>query len=280
MKNRLIYLIIVVFAFSIAGCEPIEDRDSLSNSFDANAIDVSVIQDPPGTNKFILKMNTEGVAGYWDFIKSTKFTDEVEVIFPLTGTYTFSFNPTSPYLTDGSLKNVDYNVSKTIDVTIDKLDFPLPEEYYTLAGTTLDGKTWVFAGTPFDNTLWWYMAAPYNWAETWWNAAGECCPPADINGVQDATAEINFTVLQDYTYELDGVKTEGIKWEFSDDLKILKISDPTKIPGYRNEWGEPRANKDGWYEVIELTDDRLVLYTNETIQGGTGWIWVFVPKTN
>lgn len=278
MKIYKILSLLVVTAILAVSCEPIEERDSLSNSFDPNAIELSVEQNPPGSNKFTLKMNTKGVMGYWDYVVGQKNTDEVEVVFPVTGTHTFTFNVHNQYMTDGTPSSKTTGTTASIDVNITQLDVRLDDKFYHLAGETAAGKTWVFAGAPWDGNLWWYMAAPYNWEEIWWNAAGECCPPANSDFVMDAAAEINFTLLGDYTYTLDGASSEGVKWAFNDDLTAFTITDPTKIPGYQNEWGEPRANADGRYEVKELTAERMVLYTSETIQGGTGWIWVFVPK--
>ena len=222
-------------------------------------------------------MNTPGVTGYWDFITGTKYTDRVDVIFPITGEFVFNYHMTTPFMINGNPAEREYLV-KSIVVQIDQLNVPLADEFYALAGTTIEGKTWVFDGAPYDGGLWWYMVADYNHAETWWNAAGECCPPADINFTEDASAEITFNLLGDYTYDLSGEKSEGVKWVFSDDLKMLTINDPTAIPGYQNTWGEPRANPKGTYQIIELTEDKLVLFTATTIQGGSGWKWVFKAK--
>lgn len=261
----------------ISACEPIEDRDFLTNSVSsADDIDLSVVQES-GSNSFSLQMNTPGVTGYWDFIIGTKYTDRVDVIFPVTGEFVFNYHMTTPFMNNNNPADREYLV-KSIVVQIEQLNVPLADEFYALAGTTAEGKTWVFDGEPFDGKLWWYMAAPYNPFEIWWNAAGECCPPANSTFVQDASAKMNFNLLGEYTYELNGEKSEGVKWVFSEDRKSLTISDPTAIPGYQNEWGEPRANAKGSYQIIELTEDRLVLYTAETIQGGTGWIWVFKPE--
>src|SRR5690606_7672169 len=73
-------------------------------------------------------------------------------------------------------------VVKTIDVTVDVLDQPLPQAYYNLIGSELQGKTWVFDGTGGDEGLWWFMSDPSNPWGLWWNAGGTCCPPPDAGG--------------------------------------------------------------------------------------------------
>lgn len=280
--KKIHYILIGLVVTLFASCEPIEDRDVLSNSFNPDNIQLSVERETPGSNQFTLKMNTKGVTGYWDYISGVAYTDEVLVTFPVTGEYTYSFNVTTPYMPNGVPSETEY-ITKTIDVQIDQLDVPLDDPYYKIAGETLAGKTWVFAGVPFDNTRWWYMAPPDNpTGDPWWNAAGECCPPANKDFVQDATAEINFNLLGDYTYTLGDDVIDGVKWKFNSDYTELTISDPTVIPGYQNEWGEPRANAEGKYQVVELTDDKLMLYTNQTIHdtGNIGWVWIFKPKAN
>lgn len=282
MKLKNIYgffLMVLVLMFS--SCEPIEDRDVLSNTITSvDDIELSVIQEGGG-NSFTLQMTTPGVTGYWDFITATKWTDRVDVVFPVTGEFTFDYYMSTPFMTNGKPSEKEY-FTKSITVNIENLTVPLADEYYNIAGTTLDGKTWVFAGEPLDGGTWWYMSDFLNWESVWWNAAGECCPPANKDFVLDSDAEMTFKILGEYIYSLNGEETEGVKWEISEDLTTLTLSDPTVIPGYQNEWGEPRANPDGKYQIVELTEDRLVLFTPVTINSGVevnGWTWVFVPKS-
>jgi len=275
-SRNIIVVLSMAFLLMISACEPVEVRDMLSNPVNSADDIILSVEQEAGSNSFTLQMNTPGVTGYWDYIVGTKYSDRVDVVFPVTGEFTFNFHMTTPFMPNGDPGEREY-ITNSIVVKVDKLDVPLADEYYALAGTTAEGKTWVFDGEPFDGKAWWYMVADYNHAELWWNAAGECCPPADINFVQDAAATMNFNLLGEYTYELNGEKSEGVKWVFSEDLKSLTISDPTAIPGYQNEWGEPRANPKGTYEIIELTEDKLVLFTSTTIQGGSGWKWVFKP---
>jgi len=269
MKLKNIYgVFLMALMLIVASCDPIEDRDILSNSFDPDDIDLQVVQATDGGNKLSIQMNTEGVTGYWDYIIDKKYTDRVEVIFPFTGTHTFTYHVTTPYLLDGNPGNTEF-VEKEVSVEITQLDEPLPDAYYSLIGENLEGKTWVFDGGPEpDGRKWWYMAAPYNWEELWWNAGGDCCPPADAAGkmVFDLNGGANYT----YYSSPDAAGVEA-SFVFNADYTTITF-DGASILGY----DEARVNPSSTYEIIELTSDKMILYT-ATKGGGTGWVWVFVP---
>jgi hypothetical protein len=267
--NKIIYLLLVGLLVFITGCEPIEDRDTLTNSFDPNDIELKVVQSTPGGNKLSIQMNTPGIAGYWDYVIDKKFSDRVEVVYPIPGKNTFTFYVTTGYMPDGTPDSVQY-ISKSIDVQIDKLDNKLPDSYYELVGKNLEGKTWVFDGTGGDGKLWWYMVAPYNWKEMWWNAAGECCPPPDATGKMtfDLNGGANYTYYASPT--ADPVK--GSTWSFNSDFSRLTVKGPANILGSVDGGGNA-----GVFEIIELTDDKLVLYVANAAWA-TGWLWVFKPQ--
>jgi len=268
--NNIIYTFLIALLVIITGCEPIEERDTLTNSFDPNDIELKVVQSTPGGNELSIQMNTPGIAGYWDYVIDKKFSDRVEVIYPIPGKSTFTFYVSTAFIEDGAdLSKVKY-ISKTVDVQIDKLDHELPPAYYALVGQNLEGKTWVFDGTGGDGKLWWYMAAPYNWKEMWWNAAGECCPPPDATGKMtfDLDGGANFTYFASPT--ADPVK--GSSWSFNADYSKLTIKGPANILGSVDGGGNS-----GVFEIIELTDEKLVLYVANAAWA-TGWVWVFKPQ--
>lgn len=322
--NKILSLFGIGALLVFGACEPIEERLELTNSFDPNEIELEVEQATPGGNKLTMKMNTKGVTGYWDYIFEEKYTDKVEIVFPFKGELTFNYNVTTPYMPDNNPGNREF-VQKSIDVQIDTLDHKLPDAYYPLVGSDLEGKKWEFDGEPFDDTDWWVMVPPYGvsgsdfsgddpddlWKdgsfaiEPWWNAAGECCPPFNVNTDPDADAKIGFNLdgNLNYTYQNSEstFEPEGVTWRFSDDYKYLFISDPQAMIGYKHEWGEPRANYEGKYRILELTEDKLVLYSAESVLWkdaydeweqkkaeeedfdedppvpGDAWIWVLRP---
>jgi hypothetical protein len=264
-----ISLIVGVLILLLAACEPIEKRDVLTNSFDPNNIELKVVQSTPGGNELSIQMNTPGIAGYWDYVIDRKFSDRVDVIYPLPGTSTFTFHVTTPYLENGDINHLEY-ISKSIDVTITQLDHRLPEAYYMLVGDNLEGKTWVFDGVGEEGKLWWYMVADYNWQEFWWNA-GQDSPPSDAEGrmVFDLNGGANYT----YYASPDADPVTGSTWSFNADFTKLTIKGPANLLGSLP--GEGGANS-GVYQIKEFTADHLLLFVPDA-EWGTGWIWVFKP---
>jgi len=270
--NKVISLIVGALTLLLVACEPIEKRDVLTNSFDPNDIELAVVQSTTGGNELSLQMNTPGIAGYWDFVIDKKFSDRVDVIYPIPGTSTFTFYVTTPYIENNDISNTSYR-SKSIDVTITQLDHALPEAYYKLIGANLEGKTWIFDGAGGDNRWWYYMTAGYNWQENWWNAGGECCPPADASGrmVFDLDGGANFT----YYASPDATPVTGSTFSFNADFTKLTIKGNANILGSipPDDCG---SNNGGVFQIKEFTSDRLVLF-NDNTNCGTGWVWVFKP---
>ena len=267
--NKITGLIIVALAMIIAACETIEKRDTLSNSFDPDNIELKVVQSTTGGNELSIQMNTPGVAGYWDYVIDKKSTDRVDVIFPIPGKSTFTFYVTTPYIENGDIGNPTY-ISKSIDVTITQLDHELPAAYYKLVGSTLQGKTWVFNGAGGDNGLWWYMSDPGNWAGVWWNAGGTCCPPSDVSGEMkfDLNAGANFT----YYATSGGTAVTGSTWAFNADYTKLYIKGGANILGSEGGGGNSKE-----FQIKEFTDTKLTLFVPNAAWS-TGWTWTFKPK--
>lgn len=266
--------IFTAFLLVMTACEPIEIRQELENSFSPEQIDLTVVQATSGGNKLSIQMSTPGVIGYWDYIIDQKYTDRAEVVFPFTGTHEFTYHVTTPYMSNGNPAETEY-VSRTVEVTVEQLDERLADEYYYLVGENLEGKTWVFDTEnqePYGQTVFWAMVAPYNWQELWWNA-GECCAPADVIGSMtfDLAGGPNYTYKADASSDVSEVGTFNYGAVASGKMAISG----TTVLGYDPD----RVNPDGEYEIIELTADRLVLYT-PTNGGGTGWVWVYKPAAN
>lgn len=261
----VILLLIFVYA-----CSPIEDRDKLSNSFSPDNIALEVIQSTPGSNKVTLKMNSMGVAGYWDYILDQQFTNEIkDIIFPFTGKHTLTYHVTTPYISSGGIANPEY-IKKTIQVNITQLDTPLPDAYYALVGEELGGKTWVFDGESGDDRVWWAMADPENYNAIWWNAGGTGTVPSDVNGHMsfDVTGNLNFIAYA----SPDGSPQKGT-YSFNKDFTKLYIKGDTNILGSSHD--NSGNNKE--FQIIKLTNEQLGLFVPNA-SGGTGWVWYFKPQ--
>lgn len=268
MKNILTFMSgMVLMMFALASCDPIEDRDELSNNFNPDNIQLEATQSTPGGNEITLKMKTPGVTGYWDYNINKSYTDEVKnIVYPIPGKATFTFHVTTPYLHGNNEADAEY-VTKSIEVQIDKLDHQLPQAYYDLIGDKLQGKTWVF-----DKSVknFWYMCPGGDitkYQEIWWAPNN----PNDLDGKM--TFDLNGAANYSYYASADAAAVKGGSFSFSADFTKFYISGSQKILG--NE--EPRGNAAGEYNIVKLSSSELILYV-PTNGGGTGWCWFFKPE--
>ncbi len=246
----------------VLGCEPIEDRDYLENSTNVSGVELVATQSTPGGNLIELSMVTPGVTGYWDYNLGRAFTDKVSFVYPIPGSSTFTFT--------GTLGAEFF--TKTIDVQVDQLDNALDQDWYDLVSEeTAIGKTWVFAGGPDpDGQRWWYMSPSDDagaWETAWWNAAGDCCPPVDAAGRMhfDLDGAANFT----YYSGPDAGPQQG--------SFVLDVANQTLQINDGDILGAEQGNSDGFYTIVSLTEDQLILYVPNNA-GGTGWTWIFRPE--
>lgn len=252
----IIIISIIIFSYR---CKPVDDDLQLENTLSKEDVVLSVSSSTPGGNEITLKMETPGVTGYWDYNIGKSTSNTVSFVYPIFGTSTFTYI--------GTLGGEFFE--KTIEYTVQQIDHPVAPEWSLLAGDTPAGKNWVFDGSPGDGNLWWYMCPPSDpskWQEVWWNAGGTGGGPNDVNGKMN----FNLNGSANYTYFSDPSAT-GVPASFSLDVdnQTLQING-ANILGAQ----DPRGNPNGLYDIISLTQDKLILYTR-TNPGGTGWVWVF-----
>lgn len=243
-----------------SACDPIVDEEHLVNSTDVAGVNLVAKQSTPGGNKITLSMDTPGVTGYWNYNLGTALTNEVTIVYPIPGKSTFTFT--------GTLGAEFF--TKTIDVQIDQLDTPLAQDWYDLVSDdTSAGKTWVF-----DNqgagSLWWFMSPPGSAdgaMSVWWNA-GDCCGPSDSNGKMhfDLDGAANFAHYE----TASSTPTEG--------SFILDLANKKLIVSGAKMLGSAAGNANGTYEIVSLTEDKLVLYLSNSETYGTGWTFIFRPE--
>lgn len=267
-KIKILGFMLVAAGLFFTACDPIMDREELQNTTDVAGVELLATQATEGGNLIELNMATPGVTGYWDYNLGRAFTNKVEFVYPIPGTATFTFT--------GTLGAEFF--TKSIDVQIDVLNSPLNQDWYDLVSqNTAEGKTWVFDGGPEpDGGMWWYMSPnddPASWATAWWNAAGDCCPPVDAAGKMtfDLDGAANFT----YYSGADATAETG---SFVLDVanQTLQVSG-ANILGAEMQAEAPTGNPNGLYQIIELTEDKMILYVPNNA-GGTGWTWIFVPE--
>lgn len=262
MKNfKIMYLLLASFMLIFSACDPIVEEEHLSDTTDVAGVKLVATQSTPGGNEITLSMVSPGISGYWDYKLDKALTNEIKFIYPIPGKTTFTYV--------GTLGSQFF--TKTIDVQIDKLDHALNQDYYDLvSNNTAAGKTWVFNGVKDDNTLWWFMSPPGNpdgAMGAWWNAGGTCCPPSDWDG------KMHFDLDKAANYNHYETKTASpTKGFFKLDVKNQKLT----IIGSKM-LGSAAGNKDGVYQIIELTETKMVLYLSNSETYGTGWTFVFKP---
>ena len=260
--HNIKYLLIAAFVLVFSACDPIVDEQQLTNSTDVAGVNLTVAHSTPGGNKITLKMDTPGVTGYWDYNLGKALTNEVTVVYPIPGKSTFTFI--------GTLGGEFF--SKTIDVQIDKLDTRLDQDWYDLVSeNTVAGKTWVFDGAAGTGAMYWFMSPPDNpdsAMSAWWNA-GDCCPPLDVSGKMhfDLNGAANYN-----HYETAAAAAEKGSFVLDPTNKKLIIQN-SKILGYE------AGNTANEYNIITLTEDKLVLYVPRSLKDpGTGWTFVYKPQ--
>ena len=261
--NKIVNLFIVSLVLVFSACEPIVDQESLKNTTDVAGVELVATQSTPGGNEITIDMVTPGITGYWDYNLGKALTNKITFIYPIPGTATFSFT--------GTLGAEFF--TKTIDVQVDQLDHALDQDWYDLVSEDTEaGKTWVFDGTGGDGGLWWFMSAndnPDGAMGAWWNAGGTCCPPVDVNGKMhfDLNGAANFT------HYSDASSSASEAGSF-----VLDVANKKLIVSGAKMLGADAGNANGVYSIVELTENRMVLYLNNSETYGTGWTFVFVPE--
>lgn len=258
--NKIIYPIIASFMLVFAACEPIVEEEHLVNSTNVEGVQLVATQSTPGGNEITIDMVTPGITGYWDYNLGKALTNKIKFIYPIPGKATFTYT--------GSLGAEFF--TKTLEVQVDKLDHALDQDWYDLVSTdTATGKTWVFDKGQAGN-LWWFMSPPGdpNGAmSVWWNA-GDCCGPSDSDGKMhfDLSGAANYNHYETKT----ATPTKG--------SFVLDVANKKLIVTGATMLGSAAGNKDGVYSIVTLTEDKMVLYLNNSETYGTGWTFIFRPE--
>lgn len=264
--------IIALFALILmVSCEAIEDRDTIGNSFDAE-IAVEVVQLAPGSNSVTLNMNTPGVTGYWIIPSGEVFSNQAKFVHPVAATFTCSFVSTTAYFEDGDVSKPKF-FQKDVEVTVDTFDHDIGS-YSIIANAT--GKTWVFDGTPTGTVDYYYSCDDdiLKWDSPWWHAGIEGAEPSDFAGkmVFDLAGAANYTY-----YSAEGADPIKSIFKFNaDNTKLTIVGDVSEVSvlgGISGIAKHEASFTPNVYDVIELTDDRMVLWCQH--KDTEGWVWIF-----
>ncbi len=257
---------VLLGTLALAACDPIDTRDEFVNTFDRDNIMLEAYQSTPGGNVITLKLASDGITGYWDYLVGKAYSDEVTVVFPYAGKHKFTFHSTTPYVNE-SLIDRDYP-SETIEVEVTEIVEEPDARFKLLTGDDFSGKTWVFDGVTNDGGVWWAMADPANPASIWWNAGGTGVAPQDVNG----RMTFDFDGGANYTYYAD-VDADAVKGTFviGNNFSQLTFPGEANLLGARDNAVGPNS-----FSVLELTDSKLKVFA--VVDGGTGWVWQFKPQ--
>ncbi len=253
-KIMMFFLSVLVFS----ACEPIVGDKSIGGVLSENQLDIVVQSTSEGSNEILLENNTKGVGSYWDYIidKSTKQREVIKL--PFMGEMTISFTG----LCDGG------TVTTTRTVRVTKIDKPVAEEWGVIAGTSLDGKVWVWDAD--DDATVVYGTAGYgnDYAPGWSTfklgaqvIEGKVVSPNEemlfnLNGGANFVKRTsNGTVLESGTFKFDmtkqKVRDDGKVWS----IGRMEFSGATILCG-SSCWNNTPVYA---FDIISLTEDKMVL---------------------
>ena len=269
MKNigimKRITLYIVALGALAASCNPIRDDYGMGRDLTAEELDVSVraeVINGKNTNKLIFE-NHSPILGQFDYtfgVTSQQVIDTAIIVVEGPVKVTFKGrNPSGSYVT------------KDFEVTVDELYYPVPEIWGLLCGSGT--KTWEWntdedcfgAGGYCDTHEPWDPVDLSELDGGWWNQAGwgegatmsfsirgSGFSKTDVTGEKTETGTFSF----DLSNPLKNIYNEDEIWS-QGKLRILGGTSilAGRVPNY-DTWEIYDVYE---FEIVELTEDRLVL---------------------
>lgn len=254
MKTNILYVLIL--AFVVFACEPIEVRDKLDAPLTeaeiSQLIKIDVRASEAGGNQLIVE-NQSPYSGKWLLPMGGVSNRKIDtlVVFP-TGVYEIEFMAA----TDGGL----VSVKKSID--IQNVTHELTPPYSYLIGKFGEGVTWEYDKGNYPGSFW-GMVADYNWEEFWWYP--------DYSG-EDFDNEFTFKYDNGFVFIQDGV--EG-KFNYDVPSKTMTLKDPFLHMYDTGDYGgiPLEVAQEGKFEVKVLNENQLVLLQKYPAGYGYDWIW-------
>jgi hypothetical protein len=256
MNKKYIYPFLFLLLL-LAGCNPIEDRDSIGSAITADQLDISatpVVVNGQNSNKVVLK-NHSAVLSYWNYGSGVSRKSVDTALLVITSPeYSIVFTGRNP---DGS------TVEKELFVNIESLAYPVSDKYGYLLGR--GEKTWTWDA---DKGYVWGMGAygmifPYGMGEK----------TVDELGVEGRNATMTFAVSGAYVKtKNDNIKEEGTA-VLDPDAGTLTFTGATLLNGV-NAYGGAVYE----YEIVTLTDTEMVLgyyVTYNEYMGDVYCYWLF-----
>lgn len=274
MKRLLNYLVVLISAVGLVGCEAVEDRLDIGGFVSADQLDITatpVVVNGKNTNKIVLN-NASPVLSSWDFGVGITQRKTDTVLMVVEGESEILFTGRNP---DGS------EVQKTLTVNVEDLYFPVPPEWGFLTGGS--EKEWEWDESK--PGVWGNGGYLGNVAPAWWTL-----PVGQIDGQtanEGAGAKMIFNLrgAQFTKVKSDGT-TETGTFSFNMNSKTmdeagnvwakgkLTLKGTTVLNGISPNEGSAKVYE---YDILVVDDNQLVLSYPEPGAGawGTAWFWMF-----
>jgi hypothetical protein len=270
--NKILYSILAM-ALLVTSCSPIESDETLGGVLPVNEVKGTVKNYKPGSNILILENETPGTAVFWDYIGGVLSLRQSDTLaIPFVGTLMIR----QTLLCDGGqvTKEIPVTIVRTKNDPEDDAKYPINPMWGLLAGTTVDGKTWIWS----DNTSW---AGPYGkggygtspWPD--WSGIENISKLPEHNGISpdqemkfDLVGKPNFTkrtlsgeVLEEglfswilYSKPQPTVPDMGYPWAIGQ----LTLKGATVLSGFG--YDDTKGTTPIYtYDIVKLTDTEMVL---------------------
>lgn len=259
----------------LGACDPVVDNKEMGGIVAESELKLDVHATTEGGNEIVMTNNTLGVGSYWDHITGISTQQTAVASLPFMGEQTIKFTG----FCDGG------TITTTRTVTITKIDHPVAAEWGLLAGTETSGKSWVWNLEDYDGAVYGTGGWLTEFAPSWDVMPVEdledadCALVFDLNGGPNLTKiDADGNILEKGTFSFDMSATQknpdnGEQWSIGQ----LKLSGVSVLSGHAFY---DESNKITTFEILELTEDTLVLCWNPS--DAEAWsdatFWCFKKK--
>ena len=276
MKKIIITLLsfLAILQFS---CNPIEEDHKQGSVIAESELDLEVYPLTEGGNKIVMINKTPKIGAHWNYGSGISVRQQDTVLVPFLGEKEIVF---TGICSGGTIMN-------SRKVLIDKILYPIEDEWALFAGTDKNGKTWMWDYTSPDDVVWGNGGYPGNTAPAWATIkAGDMDtqdPEVGKDGVMlfDLNGAANFTKISQTgkrvekgSFQFDMTKqklmADGTPWS----IGTLTIVDGTVLKGVSPNEGGKIVHE---FDILKLTEDKMVL-AHVLDNGWEAWFWCFKVK--
>ena len=258
-------------------CNPIEEDHKQGSVIAESELDLEVYPLTEGGNKIVMINKTPKIGAHWNYGSGISVRQQDTVLVPFLGEKEIVFTG----ICSGG------TIMTSRKVLIDKILYPIEDEWALFAGTDKNGKTWMWDYTSPDDVVWGNGGYPGNTAPAWATIkAGDMDtqdPEVGKDGVMlfDLNGAANFTkisktgkIVEKGSFQFDMTKqklmADGTPWS----IGTLTIVDGTVLKGVSPNEGGKIVHE---FDILKLTEDKMVL-AHVLDNGWEAWFWCFKVK--